>query len=382
MLSPGSTIGVLGSGQLGRMFVIEARRLGYRVHVFSPERDTPAGRLADREIAADYTDLDAVRRFAADVSVVTFEFENVPRRHRRRRGGAGARLPGGAGTAHHAAPAERESVPDRSRLPRRLACGRAIARGPEVRRENAGTAGGLENSRLGLRRQGSDHAEAGRRPRLGVDEAGHRPKRCSKHSSISIARFRSSPPAAGMGAFSNWGVIANDHHDHILDVSVAPAPLPPEVAARAGDLARGILEALGVVGILCVELFLTRNGGLIVNELAPRPHNSGHLTIDASITSQFEQHVRAVVGMPLGSTELLRPAAMANLLGDVWYRDGRRIEPDWAAALTAFPDVKLHLYGKNDPRPRRKMGHLTATAKTPAEARQKVLAARALLTKP
>ncbi|HEX2252000.1 MAG TPA: ATP-grasp domain-containing protein, partial [Thermoanaerobaculia bacterium] len=183
-------------------------------------------------------------------------------------------------------------------------------------------------------------------------------------------------PGRGLdGAFAHYGVLANDHENHILDVSVAPAPVPPEVARDAVAIARGILETLEVVGVLCVEMFLGRDGRLLVNELAPRPHNSGHLTFDAALTSQFEQQLRAVCGLPLGATDLLRPAAMANLLGDLWQGG----EPDWAAAL-AHPDVKLHLYGKADARPGRKMGHLTALAATPQEARATVLAARQALT--
>jgi 5-(carboxyamino)imidazole ribonucleotide synthase len=160
----------------------------------------------------------------------------------------------------------------------------------------------------------------------------------------------------------------------ILDISSAPSPFRAAVVKEATEIARGILEALNVIGVLCVEFFLTRDQRLLVNELAPRPHNSGHLTIDACVTSQFEQQLRAVCGLPLGSTEMLRPAAMANLLGDVWGKG----EPDWPAALE-LPEVKLHLYGKIEPRPGRKMGHLTATAATAAQAEQLVRAARARL---
>jgi 5-(carboxyamino)imidazole ribonucleotide synthase len=166
-------------------------------------------------------------------------------------------------------------------------------------------------------------------------------------------------------------VIENVHRNHILDISIAPANIPPAVAKEAVEIARGILEKLEVVGVLCVEFFLTRSGQLLVNELAPRPHNSGHLTIDAHVTSQFEQQLRAVCGLPLGSTGQLRPAAMVNLLGDVWTNG----EPDWSAAL-ALPNVTLHLYGKADPRPGRKMGHLTALGDTPEEAARRAIEAR------
>ena len=177
------------------------------------------------------------------------------------------------------------------------------------------------------------------------------------------------------GAFVYYGLIENAHVGGILDVSVCPAPaVPPSVAAKAVTITRAIFEALDVVGTLCVEFFLTPDHQLLVNEMAPRPHNSGHLTIDAHVTSQFEQQLRAVCGLPLGGVNQFRPAAMANLLGDVW-ADGT---PDWAKAL-AMPDVKLHLYGKEDARPGRKMGHLTALADTPEEAARLVRQARAAL---
>jgi 5-(carboxyamino)imidazole ribonucleotide synthase len=177
------------------------------------------------------------------------------------------------------------------------------------------------------------------------------------------------------GTFTCYPVLKNDHRNHILDVSVSPAPVPEAVAREAVEIARGVMEAMDVIGVLCVEFFLARDGRLYVNETAPRPHNSGHLTIDACVTSQFEQQLRAVCGLPLGSTQQPRPAAMANLLGDLW-ADG---EPDWAAAC-AFPNVKLHLYGKTEARPGRKMGHLTAVADTPEQAADLVTRARAALT--
>jgi 5-(carboxyamino)imidazole ribonucleotide synthase len=174
----------------------------------------------------------------------------------------------------------------------------------------------------------------------------------------------------------HYGAIENQHSRHILDVSVAPARVAPKIAREAVDLARCVLEKLGVVGVLCVEFFVARDGALMINELAPRPHNSGHLTVDACVSSQFEQQLRAVCGLPLASTEMHRPAAMANLLGDLWANG----EPDWRAAC-AFPGVKLHLYGKLEPRPGRKMGHLTALNHDPEEAYRTVLAARRSLTR-
>jgi 5-(carboxyamino)imidazole ribonucleotide synthase len=173
------------------------------------------------------------------------------------------------------------------------------------------------------------------------------------------------------GHVAQYPLFENRHQNHILDVTTSPALVPPAVAAQATDIGRAVLEALNYVGLLCIEFFLSTDGELMVNELAPRPHNSGHLTFDAAVTSQFEQQVRAVCGLPLGSTELMRPAAMANLLGDLWAGG----EPDWAAAC-AHPEVKLHLYGKVTPKPGRKMGHLTATGRTVHEAQDRVVSAR------
>lgn len=173
------------------------------------------------------------------------------------------------------------------------------------------------------------------------------------------------------GQFAHFGLLENSHSNHILDVTVAPARVSARVALEAEAIARGVLESLDVVGVLCVEMFLTHDDRLLINELAPRPHNSGHLTFDANVTSQFEQQVRAICGLPLGSTELLRPAAMANLLGDVWENG----EPRWAEALQ-LPEVKLHLYGKSSARVGRKMGHLTAMANSVEEAERVVREAR------
>jgi 5-(carboxyamino)imidazole ribonucleotide synthase len=178
------------------------------------------------------------------------------------------------------------------------------------------------------------------------------------------------------GSFVHYGAVENQHERHILDVTIAPARVSDQVAKDAVEIARAVLEKLGVVGVLCVEFFVGRGGRLMINELAPRPHNSGHFSFDACVTSQFEQQLRAVCGLPLGSTEQTRPAAMANLLGDLWAEG----EPDWPAALSRH-NVKLHLYGKLEPRPGRKMGHLTALCDTVEEAEAAVRSARAALTR-
>jgi 5-(carboxyamino)imidazole ribonucleotide synthase len=173
-----------------------------------------------------------------------------------------------------------------------------------------------------------------------------------------------------------YPVCENIHRNHILDTTIVPARVAPDVAERATAVARLVAERLDLVGVMAVEMFLLADGSLLVNELAPRPHNSGHFSIDACVTSQFEQQLRAVCGLPLGAPDLLRPCAMANLLGDIWAGG----EPDWAAAA-ACGDVKIHLYGKTEPRPGRKMGHLTAFGATPDEALERVVAAREALRK-
>jgi 5-(carboxyamino)imidazole ribonucleotide synthase len=177
------------------------------------------------------------------------------------------------------------------------------------------------------------------------------------------------------GSFAHYGVIHNDHANHILDVSVAPAQVADAVRDRAVEMARTVLEALNVVGVLCVEFFVTGDGDLLLNEIAPRPHNSGHLTIEACVTGQFEQQLRAVCGLPLGSTRFRAPAAMANLLGDLW----KDRPPPWEALLR-FPEVKLHLYGKQEARPGRKMGHITTLGVSAEDARSRILRAREILT--
>jgi 5-(carboxyamino)imidazole ribonucleotide synthase len=355
------------------MFAIAARRMGYRVVTFSPQGDTPTGQLADREIVASYDDLDAIAAFARGVDVITYEFENVPM--------------AAATEAARYAPVR----PDPSVL--------AIAQNRILEKEFLGE-GGFPVPPSSIVRTADDLAPAinsvGAPAVIKTATSGYDGKGQAKIEStaaaneawVSIGRHEAVIEAfvdfaAELsvivardceGNVADYGVIGNEHVDHILDVSTAPAMIAETVADEAVRIARGVAERLELIGVLCVEFFVGRDDRLFVNEIAPRPHNSGHLTFDASVTCQFEQQLRAVCGLPLGSTELLRPAAMANLLGDVW-ADG---EPRWDVAC-GDPAVKLHLYGKTEPRPGRKMGHLTATAATAAEARRRVMAARASL---
>ncbi len=373
VVAPGSAVGVLGSGQLGRMFAIAARRMGYRVHTLSPDYDTPTGQVADLEVQAAYDDLDAVRRFARGVAVVTFEFENV----------AAAAT---EAAAEHAPVRPAGSVlhTTQNRLREKaflVAGGFPVTPFAPVRSLEELSAGlAALGAPAVLKTAGWGYDGKGQVKIASLEDASAAWESVGGQESVleAFVDFESEVSivaARGLdGSFAHFGVIENRHSRHILDVSIAPAAVPPQVAKDAVEIARGILEGLSVVGVLCVEMFLTRDGRLLVNELAPRPHNSGHLTFDASVTSQFEQQLRAITGLALGSTELLRPAAMANLLGDLWQNG----EPDWAAACR-HPDVKLHLYGKAEPRPGRKMGHLTALARTPEEALERVVEARGAL---
>ncbi|HEV2763315.1 MAG TPA: 5-(carboxyamino)imidazole ribonucleotide synthase [Pyrinomonadaceae bacterium] len=371
---PGSTVGVLGSGQLGRMFAIAARRMGYRVHTFSPDSDTPAGQVSDHEVRAPYDDLDAVQDFARKVSVVTFEFENVPAATVEAASRFAPVRPSGAvlHTTQHRL--REKTFLSTAGFP--VAPYRHVTTEDELSSalQEIGTPAVLKTAGFGYDGKGqlkiSTPEDAARASALLAEHEAVLEAFVDFEREVSVVAARS--PS---GEFAHYGVMENEHRRHILDVSVAPPEdLPPRVADEAVALARAVLEALDVVGVMCVEFFLTRAHKLLINELAPRPHNSGHLTFDACLTSQFEQQLRAVCALPLGSTEQLRPAAMANLLGDLW----RAGEPDWTAALR-FPEVKLHLYGKTDPRPGRKMGHLTALAATPAEAARTVRAARSAL---
>jgi 5-(carboxyamino)imidazole ribonucleotide synthase len=372
-IEPGATVGVLGGGQLGRMFAIAARRMGYRVHTFSPDCDTPAGQVSDKEYEHAYDDLDAVREFARGVSVVTFEFENVPAAAVEAAAAFAPVRPSGAvlHTTQHRLREKtflsRRGFPVTAfrhvTSPETLAAGLAEMGCPAVLKTAGFGYDGKGQTRID-RPADAGAAFAALSGQEGVLEAF---VDFEREVSVVAARGRA-------GEFTHYGVVENTHSRHILDLSVAPADVDEGTAREAVEIARAVLEALDVVGVTCVEFFLTRAGKLLVNELAPRPHNSGHFTFDASLTSQFEQQLRAVCGLPLGSTELLRPAAMANLLGDLWQGG----EPRWSAAL-AFTEVKLHLYGKTDARPGRKMGHLTALAAGRAEAARTALAARAAL---
>ena len=370
---PGATLGVLGSGQLGRMFAMAARRLGYRVHVFSPDDDTPTGQVADVEYRAAYDDLDQLSQFAKGVSVVTFEFENVPSLATAQVEKYVPVRPAGRVLEVTQHRVREKSFLAEHGIP--VSTFRAVNSFHEFAQavDSIGAPCVLKTASWGYDGKGQRLIRSTGEMSRFWDELGG--QACILEGFVDFDREVSVVAARGMdGQFVSYGPIENSHRDHILDVSVVPCRGTDALTKDAIEITRTILEKLDVVGVLCVEFFVTKDDRLLVNELAPRPHNSGHLTIDAHVTSQFEQQVRAVCGLPLGSTELLRPAAMANLLGDLWNKG----EPNWRSALES-PDAKLHLYGKAEPRAGRKMGHITLLADTAAEARAKVNEVRARL---
>ena len=367
---PGSTIGILGSGQLGRMIAIAARRMGYRVHTLSPEADSPTGHVADREVVAAYDDMEAVKRFAEDVDVITLEFENIS-----------AACVDAASPIAPVRPKGSVLHTTQNRLREKnfladhgfpVAPFRHVNSSRELAAavEELGTPAVLKTAGFGYDGKGQVKIESGD----GVGQAWESltGQDAVLEAFVDFEMELSVVAARGLtGEFAHYGAVQNKHTNHILDVTTAPADVSGAVNVTAVNLTRKVFEALDVVGVACIEYFLDRDANLIINEIAPRVHNSGHFTFDACVTSQFEQQVRAVCGLPLGSTEQHRPAAMANLLGDMWENG----EPDWAAALSD-PYVKLHLYGKHEARPGRKMGHLTAIADTREQAVERVVEAR------
>lgn len=349
ILAPGSTIGILGGGQLGRMIAQAAASLGYRAHIYAPENDPPAAQVASKTTSAAYEDRDALARFAADCDVVTYEFENIPVEPV---SFLAELLPVRPNPRVLRITQDRLNEKDflaRIGVPTTRYRGvSAFDRMAEVVAE-VGRPSVLKSSRMGYDGKGqakiledSDLATAWRQmgASVGIVE---KFVDFAYESSVIVARGLD-------GSMSCYVPVQNRHENHILAETIVPAPLPADGAAKAQDLARKIAEAIDLIGILCVELFVTADGGLLVNELAPRPHNSGHWTLDACVTSQFEQLVRAICGLPLGSTERLTDCVMQNLIGDQVHQ--------WREIL-ADPRAKLHLYGKAEARPGRKMGHVT-----------------------
>lgn len=374
-LPPGSTLGVFGGGQLGRMFGIAARQLGYRFAVFSDDEDGPAAQVADWSVQGAYDDEEAVADFARRVDAVTFEFENVPAIA----GETAARFvpvrPDGS-LLHTVQDRLREKL-GLTGLGLRVAPFASITTEEELAAaaNDIPGAGVLKTSSFGYDGKGQVRVASASELSAAWDSLGRVPAVLEAlipfREEVSVVAAR----GAG-GEVSVYEPFSNEHVHHILDVTACPARLSQETLQEIHRIAGVVLEGFDVVGVLCIELFLLEDGGVLVNEIAPRPHNSGHLTIDAHVCSQFESQARAVAGMPLGSGERIGPAAaMANLLGDLWESG----EPRWEAAL-AMPGVSLHLYGKGEARAGRKMGHLTALGKTVEDAVELARAARAALT--
>ena len=359
MILPGSTLGVLGGGQLGRMFAHAAARLGYRTHVYEPADDSPAGEVAAKEFNAPWQDAERLAEFASSCAAVTYEFENVPVEP----------LWG-----------IEKKVPLRPHWNVLEICQNRLREKTWLRKN------GLPHVKFAEVGIGEDLAAAIRRIGLpcvvktadfGYDGKGQLKVTNDATKSEAVNAFASQRAIVEQwvdfkaelsvivarspaGTMQTFPVAENIHTKHVLDFSILPARIDLAVQREAEALARDIATKIDLVGLLAVELFLTDRNELLVNELAPRTHNSGHWTLDACTTTQFEQQVRAITGMPLGATTMTAPAAvMVNILGDAWANG----EPDWAAVL-GHPTAKLHLYGKREARPGRKMGHFTVTGAT------------------
>jgi 5-(carboxyamino)imidazole ribonucleotide synthase len=372
---PGAVIGVMGSGQLGRMFAIAARRMGYRVHTFSPDYDTPTGQVSDQEWNSSFEDEEAVTSFAKGVQVVTFEFENIPSKTIEWASQHTLVFPSAQvlyATQHRL---REKTFLSKTGFP--LVPFHHVTSKEELKKGLAllGTPCVLKSAGFGYDGKGQKTITSLDKAEAAYDSVGDTESVLEKF--IDFDCELSVIAARGWdGNITAYGVFKNHHVNHILDVTVLPAPIDSKIQQEAVEIARGILTMMNVVGVMCVEFFLSKDGKLYVNELAPRPHNSGHLTFDACVTSQFEQQLRAVCGLPLGSADLLRPAAMVNLLGDLWQKG----EPKWIKALIN-PQVKLHLYGKAQSRLGRKMGHITALAGDSASAEKLAVEAREALTR-
>lgn len=366
-IPPGQWLGLLGGGQLGRMFCMAAQSLGYKVAVLDPGADSPAGGVADRHIHADYLAPAGLARLAALASAATTEFENVPAEALEFLGRTARVTPAAASVA-----IAQDRIREKTFLRDRgfgVVPFAVLQTDEDARRVDAALVPGIvKSARLGYDGKGQVRVRSAEDVARAFRSMGK--VACVLERYVDLACEVSVIVARNAkGETSTWPVAENRHRDGILDVSVAPARVDARLAASARDVATRVAAALDYRGVLCVEMFVVRDGRLLVNEIAPRPHNSGHYTIDACITSQFEQQARVLAGLPLGDTRQHTPAVMLNLLGDVWF-DGDATaprDPDWSAVLV-HPQAKLHLYGKAEPRRGRKMGHVTCLGETLAEA--------------
>ena len=378
-IAPGAWLGLLGGGQLGRMFCMAAQSLGYRVVVLDPGAESPAGSVADRHLAADYLDAQGLAQLAALAAGATTEFENVP----------AAALDFLARTARVTPTAASVAIAQDRISEKMFLSGHALPVAPfaVLRGEDDVTSlkpgllpGIVKSARLGYDGKGQYRVRTIDAVRDAM--AAMRGQPCVLEALIPLEREVSVIVARDdHGHAVTWPVAENLHRDGILDVSIVPARIGAALADDARSIALRVATLLDYRGVLCVEMFVDTAGCLLVNEIAPRPHNSGHYTIDACITSQFEQQARVLAALPMGDTRQHTPAVMVNLLGDLWFDEptgGAPREPDWNAVLR-HPQAKLHLYGKAQPRRGRKMGHVTCLGASLDEALVTAVSIRAAL---
>lgn len=362
VVQPGATLGMLGGGQLGRMFTVAARTMGYRVVVLDPDPDSPAGALANEHLEADYLDAGALDRLAAACSAVSTEFENVPAAALERLARDCIVRPAASAVAPVQDRITEKSLLDRHGLPTAPWAAVHVAADLADAVAAVGTPAVLKRAVGGYDGKGQARIESAERCADAFTAIGEAPaileQRIDLEREISVIVCR-----AADGGVATYPPAANVHRDGILFTSTVPAGITPELAGHARDTAVAVTTALDYVGVLGVEMFVSTAGEVLVNEIAPRPHNSGHYTLDACATTQFEQQVRMLCGLPPGDCRLLSPVAMVNLLGDLWL--GR--DPDWSCVLS---DARacLHLYGKREARAGRKMGHVNVLADDPAAA--------------
>ena len=370
--SPSTWLGVMGGGQLGRMFAHAAQAMGYKVAVLEPAKDCPASHAADHLLCADYTDEAALAELAAQCAAVTTEFENVPA-HSLFLLGQKAFVAPAAGCVSIAQDraAEKKFFTECAALSGVLpAPHKVILSAADIDSISDDLLPGiLKTVRMGY--DGKGQVRVASRAEVKTAFAGMQGVACVLEKMLPLAYEVSVLTARGAdGQSVVYPIAENVHRDGILFTTTVPGPnVSPDCAQRAQSAALAIIAQLGYVGVLCIEFFVLKDGMLVVNEMAPRPHNSGHYTIDACATSQFAQQVRAMARLPLGEVRQHSPAVMLNILGDLWYRDGstEAREPAWEKVL-ALPGANLHLYGKDKPRRGRKMGHVTFIAPTLARA--------------
>ncbi|MEO6066403.1 MAG: 5-(carboxyamino)imidazole ribonucleotide synthase [Gemmatimonadota bacterium] len=358
MILPGATLGMLGGGQLGRMFTLRARAMGYRVIVLDPDLNSPAGHAADLHLHAGYEDQAALDRLAHECAVISTEFENIPAPVLERLSQKVPVRPAAASVA-----VAQDRIMEKTFLRDHgfaTAEFRAVTRKDEAAKvlSAVGAPALLKTSRMGYDGKGQATVTSAAEGEAAFERFGGVP--CILERLVPLDLEVSVVLARGLdGGIAAFPASENVHRNGILHTTTVPARISTALADEARRVASGVAEKLGYVGVLGVELFVCGKK-LLVNEIAPRPHNSGHWTQDAAMTDQFEQQVRAMCGLPLGSTALMTPVAMVNILGDIWAKG----EPDWAAVM-GMPGVVVHLYGKKEPRPGRKMGHLNCYGTTP-----------------